>query len=69
MIHQCVTGKFPTKPEASTASPVGTWTDDEITEWYARRPTGPGVVKGVCARLKAEKAARLREHSQQEAAS
>jgi hypothetical protein len=51
-----------------TSPQVRTWTEDEIAEWYASRPIGPGVAKGVCARLKAEKAARLGEQSKQEAA-
>ena len=56
-------------PGRLTSPQIRTWTEDEIAEWYASRPTGPGVVKGVCARLKAEKAARLRDQSKQEAAS
>jgi predicted DNA-binding transcriptional regulator AlpA len=55
-------------PGRLTSPQIRAWTEDEIAEWYASRPIGPGIAKGVCARLKAEKVARRGEQSKQDAA-
>jgi predicted DNA-binding transcriptional regulator AlpA len=47
-------------PPGRLISPqVRTWDEQEIADWYASRPVEPGPAKGVAARLKAAKAARV----------
>jgi len=49
-------------PPGRLLSPqVRGWTEEEVTEWLASRPTAPGVARGACGRLKAAKASRLEE--------
>jgi len=49
-------------PTGRLLSPqVRGWTEEEVTEWLASRPRAPGVARGACGRLKAAKAARLKE--------
>jgi predicted DNA-binding transcriptional regulator AlpA len=46
-------------PGRLTSPQIRVWTESEIAEWLASRPTEKGRAKGVCRRLKDEKALRL----------